>query len=101
VLDGATAEGARAQLHRILDRPEAVQQLERLGVEPAEAHRRVDALSDAELRSLGESLADDPAGGGAVGAIVGAALIVFLVLLVTDILGLTDVFPFVRKPARR
>ena len=38
-----------------------------------------------------------PAGGNAVGAFIGAALIVFLVLLLTDILGYTDVFPFVKK----
>ena len=38
-----------------------------------------------------------PAGGSAIGVIIGAALIVFLVLLATDILGYTDVFPFVKK----
>ena len=36
-------------------------------------------------------------GEGAVGVIVGAALIIFLVLLITDLLGLTDVYPFVKK----
>jgi len=35
--------------------------------------------------------------GDAFGTIVGAALIVFLVLLITDIMGFTDVFPFVKK----
>jgi hypothetical protein len=39
-------------------------------------------------------------GAGAIGVIVGAILIIFLVLLVTDLLGLTDVFPFVKKKAR-
>jgi hypothetical protein len=38
-----------------------------------------------------------PSGGNGVGALVGAALIVFLVLLITDILGYTDIFPFVKK----
>jgi hypothetical protein len=32
-----------------------------------------------------------------VGIIVGAILLVFFVLLITDLLGLTDVFPFVKK----
>jgi len=36
-----------------------------------------------------------PAGGNAIGVIVGAAVLVFIVLLITDILGYTDVFPFV------
>ena len=38
-----------------------------------------------------------PAGQGAIGVIIGAALIIFLVLLITDIVGITDVFPFVKK----
>jgi hypothetical protein len=46
---------------------------------------------------VAEQLERLPAGGSAVGVIIGAALIVFLVLLATDILGYTDVFPFVKK----
>jgi UPF0716 family protein affecting phage T7 exclusion len=38
-----------------------------------------------------------PAGGNAVGIIVGAILLVFIILLITDLLGLTNVFPFVKK----
>jgi len=38
-----------------------------------------------------------PAGGNVVGIVVGAILFVFLVLLLTDLLGLTDVFPFIKK----
>jgi hypothetical protein len=82
------------------DRAAIARELERLGVDPAEAQRRVDALSDAELAALQGRLDQLPAG-GFVGAIVGAALIVFLVLLITDLAGLTDVFTFVKKPARR
>jgi hypothetical protein len=35
--------------------------------------------------------------GGVTSWVVGAILIIFLVLLITDLLGLTDVFPFVKK----
>ena len=38
-----------------------------------------------------------PAGGSTVGIIVGAILIVFIILLITDILGYTSVFPFTKK----
>jgi hypothetical protein len=82
------------------DRRALARELERLGVDPAEAQRRVDALSAAEVAELQRRIDALPAG-GFVGAIVGAALIVFLVLLITDIAGLTDVFTFVRKPAER
>jgi len=38
-----------------------------------------------------------PAGGDALGVIVGAGLLIFIILLITDILGLTDVFSFVKS----
>jgi hypothetical protein len=57
----------------------------------------VDSLSDAEVIALADQIEKHPAGGNAVGVIVGAALFIFIVLLITDILGLTDIFPFVKK----
>ncbi len=68
-----------------------------LGVDPAEATARVAGLSDAEIRKIAGRIDQLSAGQGVVGTIIGAALVVFLVLLVTDILGLTDIFPFVRR----
>ena len=37
-----------------------------------------------------------PAGGSALGTIAVVSLIAFLVLLFTDIMGYTDIFPFTR-----
>jgi hypothetical protein len=64
-------------------------------VDPAQAAARVAALSDPQIREIAGELDQLPAGQSAVAAVVGAILIIFLVLLVTDLLGLTDVFPFV------
>jgi hypothetical protein len=64
------------------------------GIDQTEAQARINALSDAELARLSASIGDfqtQPAGGDILGTLV----LVFLVLLVTDILGLTNVFPFV------
>jgi hypothetical protein len=47
------------------------------------------------VREIAGQLDQLPAGQSAIGAVVGAILIIFLVLLVTDLLGLTNVFPFV------
>lgn len=55
------------------------------------------AMSDQEIIYLHEQLGELPAGQGAIGAIVGAALVVFIILLVTDLLGLTHVFGFVSR----
>lgn len=84
----------RGTLQMALQRPELRQQLVDLGVDPAVAELRVATLTDAEVAALSGQLDELPAGGN---GIVGALLIVFLVLLATDIMGLTDVFPFVRK----
>jgi hypothetical protein len=62
-------------------------------VNPGEIKTRVGALTDAEAAELAGRIDELPAGG--VG-ILGAILIVFLVLLLTDILGYTKVFPFTR-----
>jgi hypothetical protein len=80
----------------LLEREEVQEQLRARGVDPAEARARASALTDAEAAQLVSNIDEAPAGG--VG-IIGAVLIVFLVLLLTDILGYTKVFPFT-KPAR-
>jgi hypothetical protein len=86
----------RQRIAGLLERAEVQQQLRAYGVEPAEARARVAALTDAEAAQLVSNIDELPAGG--VG-IVGAIVLVFLVLLVTDILGYTKVFPFT-KPIR-
>jgi hypothetical protein len=62
-----------------------------------EAKARVDSLSDSEVIEVADKIEQLPAGGGAFGAVIVASVIVFLVLLITDILGYTDVFPFVKS----
>ncbi len=57
----------------------------------------VAALSDAEVAKLASDIKTSPAGQGAIGAIVGAALLIFIVLLITDLLGFTSVFGFTNK----
>jgi len=89
---------ARARVDAFLARDDVRRQMAVLGVDPAEAARRVASLSDAEVQKIAGQLDRLPAGQSAVAAVIGAALIVFLVLLVTDLLGLTHIFPFVRHP---
>ena len=71
-----------------------------LGVDPEEARARVASLSDREIGQIAGQIDRLPAGQGVLVALIGAALFVFLVLLITDLLGLTHVFPFVRHPSR-
>ncbi|GEK72306.1 MULTISPECIES: PA2779 family protein [Halomonas] len=92
VLDAQASQQDRDKIRRVLAREDVQQQLLLQGVSPAEVENRVAALSDAEAREMADRLDQMPAGAG----VVGALFAVFIILLVTDILGLTDVYPFTR-----
>ncbi|MBZ0072081.1 MAG: PA2779 family protein [Gammaproteobacteria bacterium] len=89
----ATGAEAAAQdkVQAFLARAEVEAQLISLGVDPQLARERAAALSGAELAQAAD-LADRPAGAGVVGALA----FIFVLLLITDIIGLTNVFTFVR-----
>jgi cytochrome c-type biogenesis protein CcmH/NrfG len=87
----------RAFVKAQLQRDDVQRILENKGLTVAEAEQRVDALSDAEINRIVEQVGDMPAGGGFFGVLIGAAVLVFIILLITDMTGATDVFPFVKK----
>lgn len=82
----------RAKIVSMLSRDEVQTELVARGIDPTEAKSRVAALTDDEASSLASQLDKAPAGG-----IIGAILLVFFVLLITDILGFTKVYPFTRS----
>ncbi len=87
-----TTPGGRAQINNFLERPDVQSQFEKLGISQADARSRVAALSDAEVAALDSKIGGLPAGGD--GGIIGALVLIFVILLITDLLGLTKVFPF-------
>lgn len=86
--------GHQERISALLDRADLQAQLRAYGVSAAEVKARVAALTDEEAAQLTARLDNLPAGGE---SIIGAILIVFIVLLITDILGFTKVFPFTRS----
>jgi len=86
----------RERLTILLDRSEVQKQLKAWGVKSEEAKQWIDSLTDREIAEIVNRIDQMPAGGSATGILVGGALLVFFVLLVTDILGYTDIFPFVK-----
>jgi hypothetical protein len=91
------AQDARDHLKTLISRNDIKNALISQGIDPMEAKARVDSLSDSEVIEVADKIEQLPAGGGAFGAVIAASVIVFLVLLITDILGYTDVFPFVKS----
>lgn len=81
--------------HSLFVRERLSQQLIAMGVDQEEAVVRVDSMTDREILSLASGLQDVPAGGD----VLVVAAMIFVVLLYTDIMGYTDIFPFVNKGA--
>lgn len=96
----SAANEARAQIEAFVVRSDVVEQISGMGVSVTEALARVRAMTDDEALSAAGRIKDLPAGGDGLGTLIGAAVFVFIVLLITDILGLTKVFPFT-KPIKR
>lgn len=92
--DQLTAGVERARVQTLLERSDVRAKLESLGVQPADVKARVEALSDQEVAQLAGQIDSLPAGGD---GLVGALVFIFVVLLVTDLLGLTRVFPFTSR----
>ena len=84
----------REKLSSFLARDEVAAEMQKLGVDAASAKLRVDAMTDGELQQVAGKLDQLPAGGE---SILGVVFTVFIILLITDILGLTKVFPFTRS----
>jgi len=89
----ALASAERDRIAAVLERADVRAQLEAHGVRAADVNARVAALTDEEAAQLAGKLDSLPAGGD---GIIGALLLIFVVLLITDILGLTKVFPFTK-----
>ena len=91
--DAALAAVQRDHVMSVLERADVQSRLHAYGVNPAHVRARVAALSDDEVGKLAANIDALPAGGA---DIIGAILLVFIVLLITDILGFTKIFPFTR-----
>lgn len=97
VITQSQADEARATVDSFMAREDVKSQMEAFGVDPSEAEARIDTLSDQEAVDLAQRIDQAPAGQGVIGPIIGAAVLIFLVLLITDLLGFTSVFGFTNK----
>ena len=94
MLPTGAANPERARVLTVLERSDVQAQLQANGVNPADVKARVAAMTDDEVAQLAGQIDSLPAGGADV---LGVILVVFLVLLITDILGFTKIFPFTKS----
>lgn len=81
-----------AGLQQLLEHEDAQRQLLALGVSPDQVRERVASLSDSELVHINQGIDTLNAGGDSV---LGVLLIIFIVFVITDVIGATNIFPFI------
>lgn len=91
---------AQQKVADFVARDEVAKAFLQMGVDPQMVDARLAALSDEELNQIAGHIDTLPAGGDALGTLISAAVFVFVVLLITDLLGLTRVFSFTRPIVR-
>ena len=96
VIGKSEIQADRARVVAFLAREDVRREMQAMGVDPDEAAARVALMTDAEVRQTAARIDQLPAGQSVATALISAALIIFIVLLITDLMGVTDVFPFVK-----
>ncbi len=91
LISAAGSDQERAALVQRLGSADVQEALTRMGVDPADAKARVERLTDLEMADLSARLDQLPAGAG----VLEAVLIVFFIFVITDALGITNIFAFV------
>jgi Mg2+ and Co2+ transporter CorA len=91
VIQSQQSQYDREQLFSMLDRDDVQEKLVSMGVAPELVQERINSMTDFEISQLNQQINDMPAGG-----ILGAVVLIFVVFVITDAIGATDIFPFVR-----
>jgi hypothetical protein len=95
LVEQKVAAGDRERLAAILLRDDVRQQMEALGVNRDEAIARLASLSDQEIQQIAGRIDEMPAGQSVLVGVLIVAGAVLLGLLITDLLGITDVYAVV------
>ncbi|MBB66906.1 PA2779 family protein [Alteromonas sp. K632G] len=81
----------KQQLIEMVSRADVQEKLVSLGVTQGDAISRINGMTNSEIAQLNSQLNDAPAGG-----VVGAVLTVLAIIAILDLVGVTDVYPFIR-----
>ncbi len=90
-----STEAPKANIDSFLARSDVQQKLAALGVDEATIKDRMASLTNDEIAQISKKIDEMPAGGDA--GIIGVLVFIFVLLLITDILGLTKVYSFTRS----
>jgi len=97
IMDSVRGQEAREHLRQFLARQDVQKAFIAQGIDPVEARARIDSLSDDEVIRIADQIDRLPAGGGVIEFLLVIILVAFIVLVITDLTGATDVFPFIKS----
>ena len=92
VINHVQHSNAKAELLQTINRSDVKQQLLNMGVNPENIESRINLMTHEEIAQLNQQIDELPAGGDVLGVI----LIIFIVFVITDVIGATDIFPFIK-----
>ena len=92
VINRVQHSNAQAELLQTINRSDVKQQLLNMGVNPENIESRINLMTHEEIAQLNQQIDELPAGGDVLGVI----LIIFIVFVITDVIGATDIFPFIK-----
>ena len=81
----------KAALLQTINRADIQQQLLAMGVSTTDIENRINQMTQEEIAQLNLQINELPAGGDVLGIIV----LLFIVFVITDVIGATDIFPFI------
>ena len=84
----------REKVESFMSRTDVRDQFQKMGLSADDAKSRVASMTDQEINKIAGRIDEMPAGGSTVGTILIVGLVVFIVLLITDLLGWTKIFPW-------
>ena len=87
---------SKEKLVQIIAREDVVKRFEALGVDPAMVQARVASMTDEEASKVSHQIDTLPAGADGGATLIGAVVFIFVLLLITDLLGWTKVFKFTK-----
>ena len=91
LINQAQQSNERTTLLQTIRRADVQSQLLSMGVNTADIEKRVDQMTQAEVAQLNQQIDQLPAGSGVLGIVV----LIFIVFVITDVIGATDIFPFI------
>ena len=91
VMDDLEQANNKAALLQTIHQVEVQEQLVRMGVSTADIENRINNMTEEEIAQLNQQIDELPAGGDILGIIV----LLFIIFVITDVIGATDIFPFI------